>query len=670
MKPTKLGTPLALGALVCCFGCIDRKHTVSDAAFDAGDALHAAADHAVSGDGSGGSAEDARIALPTDSRRPEDGAQPVDGAPADVTVTNAPDAPGPDLAPPPIDTAAPPAVDADSGDRPSDSASTGCFILGTAYEGDQLNPSNPCQVCRPATPTAWSPVGDGTGCPGNGQYCNAGACKSGCLVNSVFHPVGALDGTLCQVCRPSSPTSWSKVGDGTACGPGQVCRSGACEAGCWVNDSLIAEGQSQSCAASGALGACATGTRTCRSGEMTACSIQPAASDTCSPGNDDNCNGTANDTACKVLQISAGGSHTCALLSDRMVRCWGDNQFGQIGNGSTTFSPKPSLVVGLSGIASVVAGLRNTCAISTTGLLSCWGDGSEGQLGAAPESLSSVGIPQAISSTATSPAALVAVGTAHLCYLVSTDKTVRCWGQSRYGRLGNGTTVAGVVTTPTAVPNLSGVVSLAAGDAHTCVVLADGSVRCWGQNDKGQLGDEGTSPSALPVTVREGRSSVAGMLSVSSGPAGSHVCALGNDGAARCWGSDGNGQLGYGVSDGGYATSALPVLIADRTEDFRGMVALSAGGSHNCALLGDDTGVCWGRNGGGELGNSSNADAYTPVAITGLGQIATLSSGSSHTCALLSDGTPRCWGENRSSQVGDGTTTPRSAPVAVKNLLP
>lgn len=553
-------------------------------------------------------------------------------------------------------------------DLAKDIAPASCLILGTSYDSDKVNPSNPCQSCQLANPTTWSSLPDGTGCPGSGKYCSAGTCKNGCFIAGAFYADGAVNG--CQTCKTASPTAWSKLEDGTSCGGGRVCADGSCKVGCWVNGSLLNEGQSVSCSATGSLGTCASGTRTCTSGQLSNCSIQPASGDTCTIGNDDNCNGTPNDTACKVTRIATGGNHTCAVLSDGMVRCWGENGSGQLGDGSTTFSSKPVLVRGLRNVASVTAGANNTCALISDGSLNCWGDNSGGQLGTMPSSTPYSSLPVALSPTTSAPASAVAVGTAHICYVVKSDGTVRCLGQSSYGRLGNGTTTTGPVTTPVTVTGLSNVASISAGYSHTCVSLTDLSVRCWGQDNLGQMGDGGsTTPASTPVIIKDHGYPMSIMISVVSGPSGDHVCSLRNDGEAVCWGRGSSGQLGDGVIRDA-SPNPVPVLTSDLSDNIRGMVSMAAGANHTCAVMVDSTGLCWGKNSDGQLGNSSNVDAPLAVAIAQLTNLNQIAAGAAHTCAVLTDGTARCWGANNLGQLGDATVTPRSAPVAVKNLLP
>jgi alpha-tubulin suppressor-like RCC1 family protein len=171
------------------------------------------------------------------------------------------------------------------------------------------------------------------------------------------------------------------------------------------------------------------------------------------------------------------------------------------------------------------------------------------------------------------------------------------------------------------------------------------------------------------MSVRDHGFEMSLIVSVSSGAAGDHTCALRNDGRAECWGRDSFGQLGNAYIED-ISPNVVPVLTADETDRFGGMVLLSAGGNHTCALLSDDTGVCWGLNTSGQLGNSSSINATTPVPISTLTNAASITAGGAHTCARMIDGTARCWGSNSYGELGDATTTPRSAPVTVKNLLP
>jgi len=236
------------------------------------------------------------------------------------------------------------------------------------------------------------------------------------------------------------------------------------------------------------------------------------------------------------------------------------------------------------------------------------------------------------------------------------DGTVRCWGENSSGQLGDGTTTNRL--TPVAVSGLSGAVSLTPSADGMCALLGDGTARCWGNNMAGQLGDGTTTTRLTPVLV----SGLSGAVSVASSGTGSGMCALLGDGTARCWGSNFSGQLG----DGTTTRRLTPVAVSGLSS---AVSLTSTSGYGMCALLGDGTARCWGRNHFGQLGDGTTTDRRTPVAVSGLSSAVSLSSTSGYgMCALLGDGTARCWGRNDAGQLGDGTTTDRLTPVAVIGL--
>lgn len=446
-------------------------------------------------------------------------------------------------------------------------------------------------------------------------------------------------------------------------GTGGAAIGGAATGG---TSAICTETATRSCVAQGT---CAGGTQSCSNGQWGPCSIQPAASDTCTPGNDDNCNGTPNDNACTVKQISAGASYTCALLSDNRVRCWGDNGSGQLGNGSKVFSAKPVLVSGLTTAASIDTGPSTACAVLTDGSVSCWGSNQYGQLGSGTTETSS-SVPVKLSLASPIPASKVTIGGTHSCMLVKADGSVRCWGRSTTGQLGDGSTSSTNVTTPVVVTGLTQVVSISAGYDFTCAVLSDTSVQCWGNNNHGQIGTYATS-SAIPVSVADHAYQLGSMIDVAAARNGYHAGALTNDGRGRTWGYGYYGQLGnnYSGAADADAFSAQPVVTSDGLNDFSGMTQLTSGGNHMCAVLTDNSGVCWGYNAQGQLGNGTTGDSDTPSPIT-MTNINSISGGVSHTCAVSTTGTAYCWGSNSTSQLGDMTTTQRTTPVKVLNLLP
>ncbi|MCE1174657.1 MAG: putative Ig domain-containing protein, partial [Propionibacteriales bacterium] len=353
-----------------------------------------------------------------------------------------------------------------------------------------------------------------------------------------------------------------------------------------------------------------------------------------------------------VAAITAGAYHTCAITSSGGAQCWGYNVYGQLGNGTTTDSSSPHDVPGLtSGVASIAAGNNHTCAITTAGATTCWGYNYTGQLGNDSTINSSTPVEVIGLSSGT---ALVAPG-ADLTCAITSSHDVACWGGNAYGQLGNGST--SMTSSPQPVTALStGISSVATGYTHSCALTTTGGVECWGNNSFGQLGNGTLSASSTP-TVVAGLSS--GVTAVAGGV--NHTCALTSAGGVKCWGSNSNGQLGNGTT----TDSTIPVNVTGLT----GVTAITAGGTHTCALTSTGGIKCWGNNFAGAVGDGTTADRYVPVDVSGLTSgVTAVSAGGSHTCALTSTGGIKCWGYNATGELGNGTTTSATTPVAVNGL--
>ena len=366
--------------------------------------------------------------------------------------------------------------------------------------------------------------------------------------------------------------------------------------------------------------------------------------------------------------IAAGGDYTCALTSGGGVECWGRNYLGQLGNGTTIDSSVPVDVSGLaSGVSAITAGSWHTCALTIGGGVKCWGWNSDGELGNG--TTTNTGVPVDVSGLASGISA-IAAGSAHTCALTS-GGGVKCWGSNYHGELGNGSATASGV--PVDVLGLtSGVAAIAAGSNHTCARTSGGGVKCWGNNNGGQLGT-GTTPAGDPRRDRawEGANDnaqlgnytttdsstpvdVSGLASgVSAIAAGYyHTCALTSGGGVKCWGSN--------------TGSLTPVDVSGLTS---GVSAIAAGYYYTCALTSGGGVKCWGNNGYGQLGNGTTTDSSVPVDVSGLASgVSAIATGGIHTCALTSGGGVKCWGFNGSGQLGNGTTTSSRTPVDVSGL--
>ncbi|MBI3802582.1 MAG: IPT/TIG domain-containing protein [Nitrospirae bacterium] len=247
--------------------------------------------------------------------------------------------------------------------------------------------------------------------------------------------------------------------------------------------------------------------------------------------------------------------------------------------------------------------------------------------------------------------ATLAAGVGHTCAVLS-EGTVRCWGENSFGQLGNGSTAPSSV--PTRVRGIGSATAVAAGTAHTCVLLSEGRVACWGDNSAGQLGNGTNTGSALPVEVT-------GIRDAATITAGRHhACAVLSDGATMCWGSDADPP-----GSGGNYDSTTPVRVGGRA----GSAATEiAGESHTCALFSEGAVSCWGDNTFGQLGNGSSAGSPTPVRVGDIGRATAIAAGSYHTCLVLSDGTVDCWGDGHSGQLGNGKNAGSGAPSAVADI--
>jgi RHS repeat-associated protein len=340
-----------------------------------------------------------------------------------------------------------------------------------------------------------------------------------------------------------------------------------------------------------------------------------------------------------VMAVAAGGYHTCAMTNTGTVKCWGNNYFGQLGNGTTINSTTPVTVSGLtSGMIAVAAGALHTCALTNTGAVKCWGYNNRGQLGNGTTIDSSTPV---VVSGLTSGVIAVTAGGYHTCALINTG-AVKCWGYNVYGQLGNGATINS--STPVAVSGLtSGVIAIETGILHTCALTSTGAVKCWGYNYSGQLGNGTKNNSSIPVEVS---GLVSGVMAIATGV--SHTCALTNTGAVKCWGLNNYGQLG----DGTYYNSSTPIVVSGLAS---GVTVVAGGDSHTCALTSSGMVQCWGRNTAGQAGS-----ALTSI-TDGLGRKLTLSYSNGH-IDQLTDWSGRTW---QYAYDADGNLTSVSNPPAL-----
>ncbi len=316
-----------------------------------------------------------------------------------------------------------------------------------------------------------------------------------------------------------------------------------------------------------------------------------------------------------VTAVAAGGRHSLALLANGTVMAWGDNEFGQLGEGSESVSGTPTPVSGVSGVKAIAAGANHSLALLSNGTVMAWGNDESGQLGngALKESEAPVAV-----KGLTGVRAIAAGGNDSFALLA--NGTVMAWGENENGQLGNGTTKASDV--PVAVKGLTGVTGISAGNEFALAVLAKGTVEAWGSNLQGQLGDTGVEEqSSVPVAVE----SLTGVSAVAAGA--EHALALLSGGTVMAWGEDNYGEIGNGTTK---ARQETPVAVSGLSN----VKAISAGGQDSVALVGAGSLEAWGIDQSGQLGDgTTGAPSTVPVAVAGLAKAASVSAGGFHMLA-------------------------------------
>lgn len=352
-----------------------------------------------------------------------------------------------------------------------------------------------------------------------------------------------------------------------------------------------------------------------------------------------------------IKQLTSGEDHSCALLIDQTVRCWGSNEVGQLGNGAqivsgqSARSNQPVLVIGIDNAVAIEAGVRHTCALLSTGAVKCWGDGQSGQLGnSGPRAISS--LPVSVENVTNATA--ISAGSQHACVIVSGGR-VKCWGGNFSGQLGDGTNKDNSAVN---VIGISKAVSIAAGGYFACATLQTGRVKCWGMNSLGQLGvDTGNAFENEPVEISTIH--IDGAVSIEAGS--NHSCAVLEGGELKCWGRGDLGQIGNGFNN----NASIPVSVVG----IDAVKKVSVGANHTCAIEDNETVRCWGWNLFGQLGvNSISGNQNIPGLVSRVVDAVEVAAGGKHSCVSLSTGRVKCWGLNDRGQIGNLSFT--NAPLA------
>jgi alpha-tubulin suppressor-like RCC1 family protein len=341
--------------------------------------------------------------------------------------------------------------------------------------------------------------------------------------------------------------------------------------------------------------------------------------------------------------VVTGGMHSCVLTPAGEGFCWGGNERGQLGNGSTARRPEPARIAGDMAFRSMSAGGSHTCGVARNGEAYCWGGNDSGQLGDGSSS------PRAapVRVAGTRRFSRVWTGMSHTCGVTSGGEAY-CWGANGEGQLGDGTSAD--KSSPAKVAAATSFETIAVGWQHTCALGRNGRAYCWGANSSGQLGDGSTMQASSPAPV-------GGSQRFTRLVAGSaHTCGIVADGGAMCWGRNSSGQLG----DGSTADRGTPTPVQHSGSGF---VNITAGSAHTCALARGGVAYCWGRNSYGQLGEGSTTDRLVPVKVTGGHIFTSIAASGAHTCGTTTAGDRLCWGYNVEGQLGDGTRSNRTEPV-------
>lgn len=415
-----------------------------------------------------------------------------------------------------------------------------------------------------------------------------------------------------------------------------------------------------------------------------------------------------------VSRVIAGGNTTCASTTDDNLTCWGRNNKGQIGNGTTKSSggvapTAVSLVPSSFTVRDIDPGGSHMCAASDAGAVWCWGADAKLQLGTKNDGTGGVldkTVPTLTDSTGGAVRS-VATGDNFSCTVRGTGVAV-CWGDNASGQLAQPLSTTSNAT-PTPVSLASKVTKLVAGGSHACALTSAGEVWCWGSNSWGQVGDgtpdaRKTVPSLVATLGAPATDVVAGQ---------NHTCALLVTAAVKCWGSNSAGQIGSadglphdtpvtveGLDEGATVESPVSYSITEDSAVVSGMVSVPVGeatvkverstsagfgtvaesaalgtwgravvastsSGHGCVVLPAGTVSCRGSNTDGQLGNRTVGDSVDPVNVAWDGRAVDVSAGGRHTCAVESAGGVWCWGANDQGQLGDGATDNSATPVQV-----
>ncbi|MBX3191138.1 MAG: hypothetical protein KF819_29345 [Labilithrix sp.] len=493
---------------------------------------------------------------------------------------------------------------------------------------------------------------------GPGNPCERGSCVDGFCCDA------ACDG-VCEACNVPgkegicSPVSGKPVHgacDGEAAGP--------CAGSCDGTQAKACAYPEVECGTGSCAGGTATLPQKCKAGACLAAETQ-----TCSLGCfEEGCLG--------VQQVTGGYYFTCALLTDKRVRCWGDNSVGQVGQApsgtpATDVYNAPTPVGSLSNVQMIASTFATACALLADGTVRCWGENLAGQLGNGTVDASTLPhhVPSAVLGV-TGATFLAGSSAGHFCAIVA-GGTLKCWGSNGAGQLGDGA-LGGNAPTPvtvcrrgsTGLPCMpsTGATFVAGGDKHTCAIFTGGQVSCWGGNDGGELGQPAPTGRLFPTDVPG--------LTATHLTLGNRLSCAASGGTAKCWGANGIGRLGNGTDATDGTTPTAVCTKQDCSTTLTAVTAVTTYDESSCAIAGGAV-KCWGTNTGGQLGdgNASTSQNYAATTAIASGAVAVASGGGVNFAIVVdrANRDVRCWGNEGKSQCGTGgPSADRRTPVSPK----
>jgi alpha-tubulin suppressor-like RCC1 family protein len=360
--------------------------------------------------------------------------------------------------------------------------------------------------------------------------------------------------------------------------------------------------------------------------------------------------------AIAIAMCTASARPAAGVDGAGSVATWGDNTYGQLGDGTKIDHLTPAQIPSFSDIADVEGGREHALALTSGGAVYAWGWNRKGQVGNGSTAFTVKSPVQVLTDA-------IDIGAGHYSsFAVKTDGSVWGWGQNSTGQIGTGTT-ATQVRTPTEIQGLDGIpiVRVAAGRNHVIALTAGGTLYAWGSNADGQLGDGTLTGSATPVQVH----SLTDVVSIFAGR--DHSVAVRSDGTVWTWGFNRNGELG----DGTTRMRKLPVQVMRKNGSaLADIVAVSAGANHSLALRSDGTVWAWGKNNFGQLGDGTFTTRLRAVKVASLTDVQQIAGARQNSIAVTTAGDVYTWGENVYGQLGDGTVSSsgRNTPGEVPNL--